>query len=280
MKARRFSSIVVALSLMLAASSFWVAGPASAASLGATGTSANLIVIRAQDTNNNQVMVESVTAAQNGWLLIRKDANGMPGQVIGYAPVRQGLNTGFSVDIKSAQKNGDDNTTPTLWATLVADENALRAYATPSDDRADQMSSQAVATFGSTAAATSAVALLLPTTGGLSTSRITVRAQDTNNGQVIVDSATAAQDGWLLIRKDANGMPGQVIGHAPVRQGLNSSLRVNIKSTQKNGDDNTTPTLWATLVADQNALNAFAQLGDGIAQLSSQAVATFGSTAQ
>jgi hypothetical protein len=146
MKVRKFGTMVVAFS-MLVLSSLGVVGFASAA----PSTGANLIVIHAQDTNNNQVMVESVTAAQSGWLLIRKDANGMPGRVIGYAPVHQGLNTRFSVDIRSGKQNGNDNTTATLWATLVADANALNAYATPSNDRADQMSTQAVATFGSTA---------------------------------------------------------------------------------------------------------------------------------
>lgn len=92
---------------------------------------------------------------------------------------------------------------------------------------------------------------------------------------------TAAQNGWLLIRTDANGVPGvSIIGHAPVHRGLNTSFSLCIKSTNRRSNDNTTPALWVTLVADQNVLNAFAQPGDGIEQMSSRAEVTFGSTAQ
>jgi hypothetical protein len=205
-----------------------------------------------------------VTATQDGWLFIRKDANGTPGGVIGFAPVHQGANTDVRVDIQLISRSGGDNLTRTLWATFVPDSNALMAFATP-DTTVQEEGSAAMVGFSSTgansAAQTSAAATSQAlTTGGTSSSsnaananKIVLRAQDVSTGQVIADSVTVAQDGWLLIHKDANGAPGAVIGFAPVHPGVNTDVRVDIQLTGVNGNDNIAPTLWATLVADPNA---------------------------
>jgi hypothetical protein len=291
MSTRKSASALLGLSLVMALISLWVASPAGAAPSAIVGrdTGGNVIVIRAQDANNGQVVVDSVSASQDGWLLIRKDAYGAPGKVIGFAPVHQGLNTDVHVDIRTTDASGNDNVTPTLWATLAADPNALNAFASP-DATIEQEGSITIVGFGSTAASGTpqavAYASQVPTTGGAGSSssaananKIAVRAQDTNNGDVIVDSVSANQDGWLLIRKDANGAPGNVIGFAPVHQGLNTDVRVDIQITDASGDDNVTSTLWATLVADPNALNAFASPDATIEQEGSIAMVGFGSTA-
>ena len=54
--------------------------------------------------------------------------------MIGFAPVHQGLNTDVRVDIQTTDASGNDNLTPTLWATLVADPNAMVAFQSPSSD--------------------------------------------------------------------------------------------------------------------------------------------------
>jgi hypothetical protein len=240
-----------------------------------------VIVVRAQDTNNGDVVVDSVSASQDGWLLIRKDAYGMPGSVIGFAPIHQGLNTSVRVDIRPTDANGNDNLTPTLWATLVADPNALNAFASP-DATVGQEGSLAMVGFGSTAASGMSQAVAsasqVVTTGGVANAnKIAVRAQNTNGGDVVVDSVWASQDGWLLIHKDANGFPGNVIGFAPMHQGLNSNVRVDIQITDASGNDNLTRTLWATLVADSNAIVAFQSPSADIQQGGALAQVAFGS---
>jgi len=257
MKTKR---VVLGLTLVLALASFWVVGAASAAG------PANAIMVRAQDASNGQVLVDSVTAAQTGWLLIHKDSTNGPGGVIGFVPVHQGVNTGLSVDIRTTDSTGKDDVTPTLWATLVTDPHALDPLNTP-DSTITQEGSVATVAFASSTAA--AMAGQLATTGGASrassatnANKITVSAQDPrvgqNNGLVFVQSVTAAQDGWLLIRKDNNGAPGNVIGFAPIHQGVNTDVSVDVQTTNSKGDDIITSALWATLVADSNALTPFA----------------------
>ncbi len=265
------SSVLVGMSLVLVLASFWVASPAGAAPLLSTATApiVNSITVHAQDTDSGQVVVDSVTAAQVGWLLIRNDAHGRPGTLLGFAPVRQGSNTHVVVDINRVDTSDNNLVTPTLWATLVADPNALTPFATP-DSGITQQPSLARATFSSTLAGGAPVA---PGTG-----RIVIRAQDVNNGRVVVDSVTAGQVGWVLIRSDKNGSPGLVIGYAPVRRGLNTRVVVNVNPTDRLRRNTITPTLWATLVTDPNALTPFASPGSGIGELPSAAVVPFSST--
>ncbi len=253
--------------------SLLVTGPASAAGIP--------ISVRSQDVSSGQVYVDSVTAPQDGWLLIRKDENGAPGGVLGFAPLHQGLNTAITVAIRTSSKNSSDLLTSTLWASVAADPYAMSPFATLPDGIESESSLGYVA-FGSTAAPAApsqAPAARASSASATSANKIAVGAQDTVNGSVFVDSVTAAQDGWLLIRRDENGAPGGVLGFAAVHQGLNMGMIVDIRSTKKNGEDAITPTLWATLVADSNANSPFATPDDGVLDLGSQAMATFGSSA-
>lgn len=282
MKTRKSISTLGGMVMVLALASLMVAVPVGAAPLNAGG---NAIVVHAQDIIAGQVMVNSVTAAQDGWLLIWKDANGAPDSLLGYAAIHQGTNTNIAVDIRTSNRNGQDNVTATLWATVMPDPNADIPFASP-DPLTMPGSSVAAVAFASSAAVGMAPAMasaaVVPTTGGTSSApqanKISVRRQDANSGEVIVDSVTATQDGWLMIWRDANGAPDELIGYAAVHQGVNTGVVVDIKTTNRSGDDFLTPTLWATLVADPNALTPFAAPDPAITG-NSRLIVGFGSTA-
>lgn len=282
MKTLKVNAARLGLVFALALASLLVAMPAGAAG-------GNAIVVHAQDINTGQVMVDSVTAAQDGWLLIWKDASGTPGSLIGYAPVHQGTNANIAVDIRTLDREGNDNLTPTLWATLAADPSALTPYATPYAG-ITAASSVLMVAFGSTAAQGAApamaAAVALPTTGGASSApslpkqnMISVRRQDANVGQVVIDSVAATQDGWLLIWRDANGAPNGLIGYAPVHQGINKGVSVDIKTMFRNGNDDLTPTLWATFTPDPFATTPFAVPDSTLTPDTSVLAVAFGSTA-
>ncbi len=145
----RSKILVAGLVLMMAITSLWVVAPAAAA-----GGQPNPIVVRAQDTNAGVVIADSVNAPAAGWLFIRRDANGMPGGIIGFAPVYQGMNTGVSVDIKTARSGHDDGNlvTPVLWATFSADPSAVSPFAAPDTSAFEQAPGGSAVAFSSTAA--------------------------------------------------------------------------------------------------------------------------------
>ena len=61
-----------------------------------------------QDVSNGIVSAESVTAAQNGWLVVhRTDAEMTPGPVVGYAPLRAGDNTDVLTILQEDVAPGD-----------------------------------------------------------------------------------------------------------------------------------------------------------------------------
>jgi hypothetical protein len=85
---------------------------------------ANKIAIHDQDTNANELYVDEVDAAQPGWLVVYKDANGSLGEMVGYTLVQPGKNTGLNMAVDSS-KIGND---PGLWAVLHMDSGAIGTF--------------------------------------------------------------------------------------------------------------------------------------------------------
>ncbi|MCA1777117.1 MAG: hypothetical protein R6V30_07050 [Paracoccaceae bacterium] len=85
----------------------------AALTLTATGAfaeahSMQMVTASDQDVSNGIVSAESVTAAQNGWLVVhRTDAEMTPGPVVGYAPLRAGDNTDVLAILQEDVASGD-----------------------------------------------------------------------------------------------------------------------------------------------------------------------------
>lgn len=61
-----------------------------------------------QDVSNGTVTASEVTAAANGWLVIhRTTAEQKPGPVIGYAPLKKGMNTNVTAILQEPVKKGE-----------------------------------------------------------------------------------------------------------------------------------------------------------------------------
>jgi hypothetical protein len=126
---KRHRSFLILVELMLvAAASLPVAGVANAQ---AGPVQANQIVIQGQETNNtNQIVVDSVTAAQDGWLIIYTNPCGQRCAMIGYGYVHHGQNTHFTVNIDSDAAEPF----PALWAILHVDKGVLGLLEWPGPD--------------------------------------------------------------------------------------------------------------------------------------------------
>ncbi len=76
--------------------------------------------------------------------------------------------------------------------------------------------------------------------------------QDSDGSSVIVDSVTAAVDGWMVIHADADGKPGAVLGHTAVPAGTTDNVVVILDPAFSSDG-----TLWAMLHVDAGEMGAY-----------------------
>ncbi len=216
------------------------------------------ITIRAQDTDN-QIIVDSVTAGEDGWIVIYKDPNGNLGAQLGFAPVHRGQNTNFTVDLDSRKAAK----APTLWARLHVDRGEIGVFEPGIDGPASQSPVVAFATSTAGQQPTPKVTLARAPIGaqtGAGLNQIILKAQDCcNRGQVVVDSVVAAEDGWLAIYKNPGSSSNDLLGYAPVRQGQNARFTVDVNS----GKAEDVATLWAMLLIDRGEIGVLEPDVDG-----------------
>ena len=113
-----------------------------------TGGTANQIVIQSQETNTGQIMVDTVIAAQDGWLVVYTDTNLSPRSMIGWAPVHKGVNTNLKVNIDSEKAEPE----AMLWAVLYVDRGVPGQLELPLIDGPVQENGQTVmVSFGTQA---------------------------------------------------------------------------------------------------------------------------------
>lgn len=80
---------------------------------------------------------------------------------------------------------------------------------------------------------------------------VVVKDQSVINGQVTIESATAAAPSWLVIQTETNSAPGPVIGYVKINQGENKNVSVPIDITAS------TPKLFAMIHEDNGTKNQF-----------------------
>jgi hypothetical protein len=265
------SSSMVRKTLVMAIAVLALAGLAGTAFAAATP---NQITVHNQDLNTGVILLDSVTAAQDGWVVVYKDPNFTSGEIVGYAPVKAGTNKDVKVTIDTA-KVGE---APTLWARLHVDNDVagifewgyrgqpyndipvvqngqfvVTGFATAADE-GQAPSTAPVAVVVSKPAVVTAPKPVVSTKPTAPTGPIVVKNQDLNTGVILIDSVTAPQDGWVVVYKNPNDLTGgQIVGYAPVKQGANTNVKVTI-DTAKVGD---APTLWTVLQADNDVKGVF-----------------------
>ncbi len=241
----------------------------------------NQITVHNQDINSGIVVIDSVTTAQDGWIVLYKDTSFSPGAIVGYAPVKAGLNTNVKVTLDARRVGG----VSTLWAQLHVDHAVVGLFEwglrnLPYNDQPVVQNGQPViAAFATTADAgqSPGVPVAAPMVSQLSapalapatvaestasTDPIVVKNQDVNTGIVVIDSITAAQDGWAVVYDNPDMSPSdeypdvssdEVVGYAPVKAGVNTHVKVKV-DTRRIANK---PTLWVVLHVDNPVLGLF-----------------------
>jgi hypothetical protein len=179
--------------------------------------------VRAQVVGGDSTLVvPSVLARQDGWIVVHSSAAGNPG--IGVASVKAGLNKNVAVKIDDPKKLTD-----LVTVMLHVDAGQKAKYEFPGPDAPVKDSAGNV------------IAPLTLTKNGVVVHDI--KADDIRkSSSVMVDLVLAAQNGWLVIHSSAPGNPA--IGYTFVHAGYNPRVVVKVPP------DAVTDTLTAMLHVD------------------------------
>lgn len=223
----------------------------------------NQISVQSQDVSNGILTVDSVTAAQAGWIVIYKESNFTDGEILGYAPVQQGVNKAVKVTLNTARLKLDEQIY-TLWARLHVDGGVMGLFewglrGLPFDDGPVVQNGQQVVAAFSTEPAAPTTSSSTTSTGAkpavVTANQININGiQDLNTGVIEIGTVDAVQDGWIVIYKSSNLTPGEIVGYAPVYKGVNTNVKVTINTGRLPKDQ---ITLWAQLHADNGVPGLF-----------------------
>ncbi len=207
---------------------------------------ANQITLHNQAIHGGILMVDSVTSDQSGWIVIYKRPGLDSDSIVGYAPVKKGLNQNVRVTLdEKLMKNVNE-----LWARLHADNSPVGVFEWGLNNRPMndlpvlENGKQVIVPFW--ASGESAPLSIKP--------EIAIKSQDIKHtNPIIADSVTTPVDGWLVIYRDQPGNSGNVVGYAPVYQGTNQNVKISIDTARVKDK----PVLYAMLHTDQGTHGLF-----------------------
>lgn len=152
------------------------------------------------------VTIDSVTALAPTWVAIHADDDGAAGEVIGQLRLDTGEHEDITLPIRWQMG------TPVLHAMLHEDSGEEGYLDYPEAD--PPLVSNGVpinATFAAT----------YPPD-------VVVSDQPVVDGQITIDRVISNGPGWVVVHQDDDGQPGLIIGHAPLQDGLNEQVRVEL----------------------------------------------------
>ena len=164
------------------------------------------VAVSDQVATGGKVWIDKIVAVQDGWVVIH--AGDKAGTVMGFAPVKAGENDKVAVNIDMSKG------TPTVSAMLHIDNGVVGTYEFPAADPPVKN------------AAGDVVNTPFKIIG------VDVPDQFVKDTKaVMISNIVAQQDGWIVIH--AGDKAGTVLGHAPIKAGLNSNVKVTLDDPTK-----------------------------------------------
>lgn len=154
------------------------------------------------------VRLAQVALTMPGWVAIHADESGVPGSILGHSFIAAGEHEGVVVHIPWRQG------TPRLYAMLYADNGREQRFDYPGDDLPILVAGQPVITpFDVT----------YPPD-------VLVLDQPVVDDSIVVERVISNGPGWLVVYRDEGGVPGLIIGSAPLAAGLNEQVVVPVRT--------------------------------------------------
>lgn len=180
-----------------------------------------------------QLVIDSVVAREEGWLVIQSDRSGRPGAVLGYSQIAAGVNLNVLVEIDPFQA-GD-----ILHAALHHDSGQTGTFEFPGPDVPAREGSALVAT-------TIEVTVQIPEAILIVSDQAVA-----GDGLIEFDSITSPSAGFVALHNDDGGVLGEMLAFTPVKAGDNEGVVITVNWRQA------TPILHAVLYEDSGEANVF-----------------------
>lgn len=155
------------------------------------------------------VQITSVLLPQDGWLAIHSEADGRVADLLGVIPLAAGLHENVAVSIPWREG------TPTLYAVLYTDNGRALHFDYQAEDAPLTINDEPVA---------AQFDVTYPPD-------IFVLDQPLIDAMFEVERVISNGSGWLVAYFDDEGVPGLIIGSAPLADGLNERVQVEVLET-------------------------------------------------
>ncbi len=169
----------------------------------------------------NRVRIQSVETSAQGWVVVYADDSGSPGEVLGHSAVSAGVQVAVEVAL-SRDVTPDEQ----LYAALYEDLGVDGTFEVPGDDTA------APGDAGDPTKNGFVVSLPLDPEINVIDQHVGTTPPDgavtLTRHNVTVAEVTAPEDGWVVVYDGSGGVPGDVIGHAPVAKGPADDIVVTV----------------------------------------------------
>lgn len=178
----------------------------------------NYLAVDSQVSGEGTVQIEAAFLVTDGYVVLHADDAGQIGEVIGHVTAETNVFHGdLSVTMDESYWANVTGST-TVWAVLHYDADGDGEFH-PADDPP----------IGGPEAPDQAVRFAVQR-GEQSAFVLADRehAQKTNTSEVIVRRAQLPDDGYLVIRSNEDGTPGDVIGHRSLSAGVHENVTVSI----------------------------------------------------
>ncbi|MEM7115879.1 MAG: hypothetical protein AAF614_25785 [Chloroflexota bacterium] len=189
-----------------------------------------IVTIAEQEIDEDGLLqVETIFSPMAGWLKIHADDNGAPGAVVAETALAEGLNENLVLNLRWREA------TPQLYAVLYEDEVEPGVLNSEAEDGPLLVNGDpAVEPFR----------VSLPPD-------VIVYDQPVVNGRFAVDYALSSGPGWLVVYLDEAEEPGAIIGFAPLEDGVNRYVEVELGQTA------VTEQLFIIMHADDDPVGTF-----------------------
>jgi hypothetical protein len=221
---------VIVVTLLLAVSPVLLLESAPA---GAHGTH---VTAGSQVSADGTVVVEELFLLERGYLALHENDGGEPGEILGHVAVEEGYHCGVTVSLDES-----------WWADAADNESVVAVLHrdAESGDEFDPAVDTPLSSFGEVAGSAFSVRR--------GDSPVSVVASSLSGHpveeSVTVPSARLADDGYLVVRTDDGGEPGEVVGQRSLTAGTHENVTVPVdrQALPANG---TSAYLWVTVYRD------------------------------